>query len=143
MYNASKAAVHSLGETLRMELQPLGVGVLTVVTGTVRTQIQANIPRTAGTTSTLPESSLYHPVQAYIDTMYAGTAHPNKTEAAVYAQQVVGDVLGGATGRVWRGANAATARYAAPVLPQSIRVSLHTIIATKPVVFFIYFLPLC
>ncbi|CAK7200328.1 NADPH-dependent 1-acyl dihydroxyacetone phosphate reductase [Sporothrix eucalyptigena] len=121
VYNATKAAVHSLGETLRMELQPLGVQVLTVVTGTIRTQIQANVPELP-----LPVDSRYHAVQPFLDAMHAGTAFPNKMNAAVYAQQVVGDILGGATGKVYRGTNAANARYAVTFLPQSFRDKILT-----------------
>lgn len=41
-YNASKAAVHSWGNTLRTELKPLGVRVVTVVTGAVKTRLFEN-----------------------------------------------------------------------------------------------------
>lgn len=121
VYNASKAAIHSLGETLRMELQPLGIGVLTVITGTIRTNLQNNT-----TVRPLPADSLYQPVQPYFDAMYAGTAHPNKMDAHVYAQRVVSDVLGGATGHVYRGTNSTTACYAASFLPASVKVSFNS-----------------
>ncbi|KAL1888581.1 NADPH-dependent 1-acyl dihydroxyacetone phosphate reductase [Sporothrix stenoceras] len=121
IYNATKAAVHSLGETLRMELQPLGVGILTIITGTIRTQIQANVP-----VRPLPDNSLYKPVQPYLDSMYAGTAHPNKMDAPVYAQNVVSDVLGGAKGHVYRGTNASNACYASMLLPESVRDKILT-----------------
>ncbi|KAJ1324725.1 1-acylglycerone phosphate reductase [Microdochium nivale] len=41
-YNASKAAVRAWGNTLRAELKPLGVRVVTVVTGAVRTRLFDN-----------------------------------------------------------------------------------------------------
>ncbi|EER44773.1 short chain dehydrogenase/reductase [Histoplasma capsulatum H143] len=57
VYNASKAALHSLSDSLRVELAPFGVQVTTIITGGVK----SNIARTA---HTLPETSLYQPVKA-------------------------------------------------------------------------------
>ncbi|KAL7266361.1 NADPH-dependent 1-acyl dihydroxyacetone phosphate reductase [Rhizina undulata] len=54
-YNATKGALHSYGNTLRVEMRPFGVKVLTIVTGGVKSQI-ARWPRT------LPENSLYLPI---------------------------------------------------------------------------------
>jgi len=52
-YNASKAALHSYTETLRMESQPLKVKVILVVPGAVGTKISAK------SGYTLPEDSFY------------------------------------------------------------------------------------
>lgn len=41
-YSASKAAVSSLSDTLRVELAPFGVKVITLVTGTVQTHFFDN-----------------------------------------------------------------------------------------------------
>lgn len=57
VYNATKAALHSYSNTLRVELQPYDVKVMVVVTGGV----QSNIARTD---RELPEDSLYLPVNA-------------------------------------------------------------------------------
>ncbi|KAG5929501.1 hypothetical protein E4U60_007427 [Claviceps pazoutovae] len=38
-YNATKAALHAYGESLHMELKPLGVDVLTIITGGVKSNI--------------------------------------------------------------------------------------------------------
>ena len=103
-----------------MELKPLDVKVLTVVTGTVRTNISVNAPK-----AELPSNSIYLPVETYMQKMYQGTAHPNKMNASSYAEQVVGDILGGVTGKTWRGANATTARCLSPVLPSFVKVSVH------------------
>ena len=52
IYNASKAAVHSYSQTLRLELEPYEVRVLVVITGGVKSNI-------ARTERILPNSSLY------------------------------------------------------------------------------------
>ena len=54
-YNASKAALHSYSDTLRVELSPFGVRVLVIATGGVKTNI-ARIDRT------LPAGSYYNPI---------------------------------------------------------------------------------
>jgi len=55
IYNATKAALHSYSNTLRLELEPYDVSVMVVVTGGV----QSNIARTQ---RDLPEGSLYLPI---------------------------------------------------------------------------------
>ncbi|KAF2970725.1 hypothetical protein GQX73_g2778 [Xylaria multiplex] len=62
IYNASKAAIEALGGTIRTELAPLGVQVVTVKTGSVRTTLFDNAPP-----SRLPEDSLYQPAKAWIE----------------------------------------------------------------------------
>jgi 1-acylglycerone phosphate reductase len=39
VYNASKAALHAYANTLRVEMKPLGVSVITIVTGGVKSRI--------------------------------------------------------------------------------------------------------
>lgn len=55
LYNASKAALHAFSDTLRVELAPLGVRVVNVVTGGVKSNI-------ARTHRTLPPDSYNQPV---------------------------------------------------------------------------------
>jgi NADP-dependent 3-hydroxy acid dehydrogenase YdfG len=56
IYAASKAAVHAVGETLRLELQPQGMRVSTVAPGFVRTPIADRFP--AGTVGDFYRSRL-------------------------------------------------------------------------------------
>lgn len=52
VYNASKAALHAYSNTLRVEMKPLGVNVITVVTGGVKSRISR-------VTRELPQGSYY------------------------------------------------------------------------------------
>lgn len=56
VYNASKAALHQYSDTLRLELQPFGVDVFTLVTGGVKSNI-------ARTERRLRPDSLYHALE--------------------------------------------------------------------------------
>src|SRR6187402_67048 len=67
-YNASKAAVHSLSDQMRIELSPWGVKTILVVTGVVKTKFLDNLP----TPPKLPESSLYYPGKEQIEPFMAG-----------------------------------------------------------------------
>ncbi|KAI8984481.1 hypothetical protein BDF20DRAFT_860229 [Mycotypha africana] len=62
IYAMSKAAVHSMSDTLRMELKPFGIQVVVVVPGSIKSNIG-----TAGVkTVQVPEDSLYTTVSNYI-----------------------------------------------------------------------------
>ncbi|KAJ9649448.1 NADPH-dependent 1-acyl dihydroxyacetone phosphate reductase [Coniosporium apollinis] len=85
VYNASKAALHAYSNTLRVELAPFGVKVVTIVTGGV----QSNIARTE---RELPEGSLYIPLNAEYQRRLKHSqegAMPNEA----YARSVVSKVL--------------------------------------------------
>ena len=55
-YNASKAALSQYSNTLRLELEPLGILVVELITGRVSTNL-IGIP-------TLDDSSIYKPLEA-------------------------------------------------------------------------------
>ncbi|KAK8102458.1 hypothetical protein PG984_015604 [Apiospora sp. TS-2023a] len=57
-YNASKAALHHYGNTLRAEMKPFGVRVMNVISG----EIQTNILR-HDKGRTLPENSIFAPLK--------------------------------------------------------------------------------
>ncbi|GAB1215000.1 Succinate--CoA ligase [ADP-forming] subunit beta, mitochondrial [Aspergillus terreus] len=93
VYNASKAALHSFSETLRVELAPFGVNVTTVVTGGVQSRI-------ARTQRTLLPNSIYAPIE---DEYHRRVTHsqdgamPN----TAYAKSVVAQVLYGSAPWRW------------------------------------------
>lgn len=87
-YNASKAATTSLTETLRLELAPLGVKVINLMTGSVISTIKENAPKT-----TLPSTSLYINAKETIEkVMSGGEAASNGADTAHWAAQVVRDL---------------------------------------------------
>lgn len=85
IYNASKAAIHSFSDTLRVELAPFGVHVTTIVTGGVKSRI-------ARTARTLPPTSLYHPLRAEYTRRVTHSqegAMPNEAYAATVVTQIL------------------------------------------------------
>jgi 1-acylglycerone phosphate reductase len=57
LYSGSKSCMATISETLRLEMKPLGVNVITVITGAIETNIFTNAPEQ----QPLPEDSLYKP----------------------------------------------------------------------------------
>lgn len=64
-YCATKAALHSLSDGLRMELAPFGVRVLTVQPGAIQSEFGNNAARSL--VATLPANSRYLPLRSYIE----------------------------------------------------------------------------
>jgi 1-acylglycerone phosphate reductase len=94
VYNASKAALHAYSNTLRVELEPLGVKVITIVTGGVQSRI-SRVGRV------LPENSYYSELEEQYKRRQGHSqegAMPNDE----YAKSVVRQVLPGAGPWPWR-----------------------------------------
>ncbi len=86
VYNATKAALHAYANTLRVEMAPLGVKVVTIVTGGVKSRIAAHVQRV------LPPNSLYTPIEeSYIRRQAHSQEGAMPTEA--YAESVVSQIL--------------------------------------------------
>ena len=124
-YAASKAALTTASEILRLEMKPLGVRVLTVNSGLIKSNLTRNSPA-----FTLPPDSLYASIRGDVarrarmeDVALSGT------EADVYAEAIVRDVLADREGTVWRGAFAETLRWMQIVLPKFVLVSLPDFLA--------------
>lgn len=112
IFASSKAAEARISETLRLELEPLGVRVVTVMCGSADTPMFGK----PGGQMKLPETSYYYNVQdtAYKERMdHQGQA----MKVEVLAEKLVKDILGGARGLIWQGALAPTVRFAAWALP--------------------------
>ncbi|KAI2780131.1 NAD(P)-binding protein [Daldinia loculata] len=87
IYNASKAALDVLGATIRPELAPLGIRIVTVKTGGVGTGLFANAPPTK-----LPEDSPYQPLREYIESRKM-LERIHYIDPATYAKSVVDELL--------------------------------------------------
>ncbi|KAE8159852.1 hypothetical protein BDV40DRAFT_302864 [Aspergillus tamarii] len=111
-YNASKAAVDAYSHTLRLELAPFGVKVVTVAAGTVQTNIFRPVEEVP-----LPPDSMYKAASKEMVGIANGKIVQGSMDPAEFAKRVADDVLGGATGMIWRGTMATIARIMYTVLP--------------------------
>jgi 1-acylglycerone phosphate reductase len=117
IYQASKAALIAASEGWRLELAPLGVRVITLVTGGVATNFLANLEPI-----TLPEDSYYMSIKAMIEEQPEHVPLGMKPEA--FALDVLRRVENGSSGKSWVGGGSIVARFAAWMFPQSGLVSL-------------------
>jgi 1-acylglycerone phosphate reductase len=124
IYNASKAAVNNLTDTLRIEMKPLGLRLFLFVlplsppsrisdkfqetTALVKSHFLQNLH----TTSTLPETSVYSPAKSIIDPWMSGKrAVDVALNVGVYAETLVENVL----------SKRLKARYWSAVISSSVR----------------------
>lgn len=132
IYSASKAALTTYSETLRLEMEPFGVKVLSVMTGSIGTSSMVS-----SRDWTLPEGSIYMPAIEAIKTRATGEKLSSVTPPADYAKAVVNDVLGGSSGAIWRGAMSTSARILSTLAPtwllvRVIYISLSTFLSQFP-----------
>jgi short-subunit dehydrogenase len=107
----------SWSETLRLEVEPFNIRVISLVTGSVATNVMSH------SNLTLPENSLYQKALPEIQTRGVGMDVSNKSAPADFAREVVKDILGGASGPVWRGAMASMVKLMSKYMPTGILVS--------------------
>ncbi|KAK9234169.1 hypothetical protein V1525DRAFT_391717 [Lipomyces kononenkoae] len=107
IFASSKSAVARMSETLRVELEPLGVRVVTSICGSADTPMFSK----PGGPMDLPETSYYHGVQdaAWKERMDHQRQAMN---VDVLAGKLVKDIVGGASGVIWHGAFAPLVRWA-------------------------------
>ena len=118
VYNASKSALIQASEAWRMELAPLGVHVITLLTGGVSTNFLANLAPLE-----LPDDSYYLPVKDIIEEKTDEVLFGVSPET--FAQDVVRHVERGATGKIWVGGGVGTGRaMLLSLMPQCAVVSV-------------------
>ena len=117
IYNTSKAALHSYGAALRIEVAPFGVHVITVVTGGVKSRI-ARVKRI------LQEDSAY---KALGKDYQKRQIHSQEVgmETQIYAKEVVKKVIEAEgwlwrTRTIWAGGSSGTVRWLSWILPQTV-----------------------
>lgn len=117
VYNASKAALHSYSDTLRVELAPFGVRVVTVVTGGVKSNI-GRVERT------LPQDSLYLPLKEEYE-MRQLHSQANAIPNEDYARSVVRKVLyKPSKDTLWEGGKSWLVWFISSFFPRRVLVSL-------------------
>jgi hypothetical protein len=95
LQNASKGALHQYANTLRVELAPFGVKVITVVTGGVSSQLSLHVTRT------LPPNSYYAPLEDVYQHRLRHAAEVGVTPHA-FAEDVVPQIVPGGGPWPWR-----------------------------------------
>ncbi|EMD67149.1 hypothetical protein GGP41_007075 [Bipolaris sorokiniana] len=110
-YNASKAALHSYTDALRIEMAPFGVQVVLVVTGGVKSRISDVKKR-------LPPNSLYMPIEK--DYLFRqGNSQRTAMPTETYARKVVSDLLEPTSKAwLWRGHQSSLVRWLSWLLPR-------------------------
>ncbi|KAK8063258.1 hypothetical protein PG996_007910 [Apiospora saccharicola] len=120
VYAGSKSAVEAISESLRHELQPFGVKVLTVIVGAIKTNIFNNRPEYE-----LPQGSRYEPVRKEVAARIAGSDVEGRLgKPEDFAKSLVRDMMGGVSGTIRRGNMSSFVRFATAVFPRFILVSI-------------------
>ena len=97
LYAASKCALDTYSQGLRVELMPFDVKVVTITTGVISTTFMENMPRVV-----IKETSPYYPLNARLEKMF--TEWPSEPQpVGKYAVQVVDKVMQDKPIRVWIG----------------------------------------
>ncbi|KAI9360575.1 hypothetical protein BD770DRAFT_384404 [Pilaira anomala] len=89
IYALSKAAVHSMSDTLRLELKPFGIQVVVVAPGA----ITSNFGNAGAKLVSVPEDSLYISVAKFIIARATMSQGPGSTPTDVFATHVTKRVL--------------------------------------------------
>jgi 1-acylglycerone phosphate reductase len=106
IYGSSKAALTLASDTLRLEVRPLGVNVITVIVGSVHTRVQDKVPPVV-----LPEGSPYVVVEKQINDLAEVPEEKDQMPVDRFAEELFNDILAGKTGHIYKGAMSSTARY--------------------------------
>ncbi|GAB1311771.1 NADPH-dependent 1-acyl dihydroxyacetone phosphate reductase [Madurella fahalii] len=115
VYASAKAALNSISDTLRLELAPFNVSVVTIMIGTVATPFHANEPDVV-----LPFSSRYAVIRDTINLWAKGEVGPKGGSPEELAKSLVEDIVGdGKNVQVWKGANSGTVKFLSRWMPTS------------------------
>ncbi|RAO74287.1 uncharacterized protein BHQ10_010299 [Talaromyces amestolkiae] len=114
-YAASKRSIEIIAETLRLELGPFNVGVLSIVTGAVKSQGQTYFGDFK-----LPDDSLYSSIEDIIASRAQGKDGVDRMPLMAYSNKVVDQITKGVMGKFWCGNNASETKFGSSYLPASI-----------------------
>ncbi|KAI1046601.1 hypothetical protein LB505_010659 [Fusarium chuoi] len=112
-YNATKAAVAAYSDTLRLEVHPLGIRVVTLYMGEVSTPLMTTDNINFGS------ESIYRDAEAAVK--QRTVTHLEKTmPPEQFAREVVGEVVDGKRSFLWKGSNAFTVWLLNAVGPRTV-----------------------
>jgi NAD(P)-dependent dehydrogenase (short-subunit alcohol dehydrogenase family) len=104
-YSASKAAIASFTAVMRLELQPLGVRVVDLKTGSVKSNFFAGT--VARYDAKLPPDSIYGAIRDKVESFMRGDMGVESMDADKWARAVVKDLSkSNPPAQVWRGGSA-------------------------------------
>lgn len=90
VYCATKAALHSLSDALRMELAPFGIKVITVQPGAIQSKFGDN--SMSNLAPVLSDDSIYAPIKHAIEAR-AVASQENPTPASEFAKELIAQLL--------------------------------------------------
>lgn len=102
-----------MAETLRLEMEPFGVTVLSIVTGAVKT-----LGQTYFGDWHLPKNSLFAALEDLIHKRAQGDDGVARMPLADYSRQVVDTIEAGSSGKFWCGNNSGMVKFMTGWLPQ-------------------------
>ncbi|KAL4882264.1 putative hydroxybutyrate dehydrogenase [Aspergillus karnatakaensis] len=111
-YAATKRSFEIYLDTLRLELSPFGVRVVSLVTGAVKSNGNSYFEDLA-----LPENSLFKPVEEQVLARAKWEDGVPREEAQKWADRVVKRLTSGASGHLWEGIAAGTMWFMERVVP--------------------------
>ncbi|KAL3458902.1 putative hydroxybutyrate dehydrogenase [Aspergillus heterothallicus] len=112
VYGASKRSLEIITETLRLELAPFGVRVVSLVTGAVESQGKTHCDGMR-----LPEDSLYKSIEGDIIQRASWNDGVSREDTMKWANTVVAKIVGGSSGLLWAGGAAGTMWLFEKILP--------------------------
>lgn len=121
-YASSKRSMEIMNDTLRLELSPFKVKVLSVVTGAVQTN-----GLTYFDDFKLPSDSLYKSIEYTIFARAHGNGSPKQTNVTEYANKVVSTIIKGSSSKIWPGPVAGFVKFASSFFPTWLMVRYNQI----------------
>lgn len=122
VYGSSKAAVKMATDTLRVEMKPFGVTVLTGMVAQVASRFHDNIVEPV-----LPDGSIYKPAEKEIkasSTPGQGVTAKHDMPQEIFAERFAQDILNARSGGpIWRGGMASVCKWTSALLPTFAMVS--------------------
>lgn len=89
-YSASKAALHALSDSLRVELKPFNIDVTVVAPGAIKSNIEVNASQVY---QSLPKWKFYQPWEQFIKKRMGFSQQPHSTTSQEFAAKTVKAVL--------------------------------------------------